>query len=115
MTNERYYCNSMKFTPLENDIWNLSYDGVLRDPLGLLHNIKMDLTWKPLNEKFDYSACVTGRNAKISADVASEHYEQFGSIVDTIVIDGKNLDISGLGERDLSRGVRNWGAPKRWL
>jgi len=115
MTNERYFCKSMKFIPLDDDCWNLSYDGSLQDSQGGLHTVKMDLKWKPLNEEFDYRDCVTGKNVELSAKVASEHYEQFGSITGTIIIDNNELHISGLGERDQSIGVRDWGAPQSWL
>ena len=115
ITNERYFCKSMEFIPLENDYWSLSYNGPLQDSTGKIYNVKMDLKWKPLNEEFDYRECVTGRNVEISAMVASKHYEQFGAITGSLCIDGEELKISGLGERDHSQGVRDWGAPKNWL
>lgn len=46
--------------------------------------------------------------------VASEHYEQVGDVVGTIVLDSRTLDIRGSGHRDHSWGERDWKAPKRW-
>jgi hypothetical protein len=51
----------------------------------------------------------------MSSKVASEHYEQFGKAVGKIEIDGEVLEIEALGERDISRGVREWGSPKMWM
>lgn len=47
--------------------------------------------------------------------MASEHYEQFGKALGKIEINQESFEIDALGERDLSRGVREWGSPKMWM
>jgi len=63
----------------------------------------------------DYVDCVDKKQAQMSSNVASEHYEQFGKALGKIEIDDEVFEIEALGERDLSIGVREWGSPKMWM
>jgi hypothetical protein len=106
----------LEYEEIEPGQWRLQYDGSIFNPLEKLEfQIKMDVTWEALNPIMDYVDCVDEKQTKMSSKVASEHYEQFGNAVGKIEIDGEVLEIEALGERDLSRGVREWGSPKMWM
>jgi hypothetical protein len=106
----------LEYQEIEPGQWRLQYDGLIFNPLEKLEfQVKMDVTWQALNPIMDYRNCVDEKQTKMSSKVASEHYEQFGKAVGKIEIDGEVLEIEALGERDLSRGVREWGSPKMWM
>lgn len=108
----------LKYKELENGIWELKYDGQIFDPLSNVPNefkVKMDVKWEALNPVMDYVDCVDEKQAEMSSNVASEHYEQFGRASGNISIDAESYDIEALGERDLSLGVRAWESPKMWM
>lgn len=106
----------LEYEEIEPGQWRLQYDGPIYNPLEKLEfQIKMDVTWQALNPVMDYVECVDEKQTKMSSKVASEHYEQFGKAVGKIEIDGEVLEIEAMGERDLSRGVREWGSPKMWM
>lgn len=73
------------------------------------------LAFEARNEVFDYRKCVDGEGERISQQVASEHLEQFGRVTGSLMVGEEQFDISGLGERDHSWGVRDWNAPKMWI
>jgi len=50
----------------------------------------------------------------LSESVASEHYEQPGSVAGTIEVDGRRRAFSGRGLRDHSWGVRDWQGVPYW-
>jgi hypothetical protein len=98
--------------------WRLKYNGSIFDPLAKVpkeFKVKMDVTWGALNPIMDYVNCVDEKQTEMSSNVASEHYEQFGKALGKIEIDDDVFEIDALGERDLSRGVREWGSPKMWM
>jgi len=108
----------LKYQEVQSGKWRLKYNGPIFKPLEKFpteFKVKMDLTWEALNPIMDYINCVDERQVKMSSNVASEHYEQFGKAFGNIQIDNEIFEIDGLGERDLSRGVREWGSPKMWL
>jgi hypothetical protein len=41
--------------------------------------------------------------------------EQFGRVKGTLTVGTQEYALDGLGERDHSRGVRDWNAPKMWI
>ena len=51
----------------------------------------------------------------MSAQTASEHFEQFGIAKGKVVIGDRTYDVNATGERDKSEGVRDWGAAKMWM
>ena len=96
--------------------WRLQYDGPLFNPQDKSEfKVKMDIIWESLNPLMDYSNCVDEKETQLSSKVASEHYEQFGKAEGKIIVDGKTWEIEALGERDLSRGIRQWGSPRMWM
>ena len=115
MDGDDFRCMGMEFVPLGNEHWQIIYRGPLYDRQGKSKDVSLDLIWTPLHEEFDYRRCAGDAEAEISASVASEHYEQFGSLRGTLEINGNRIEINGLGERDRSIGVRDWGSPLNWL
>jgi hypothetical protein len=106
----------LEYQEIEPGQWRLQYNGLIFNPLEKSEfQIKMDVIWQAINPIMDYRDCVDEKQTKMSSKVASEHYEQFGKAVGKIEIDGEVLEIEALGERDLSRGVREWGSPKMWM
>lgn len=109
----------LEYQELEPGKWNLQFNGSIFNPLEKVpteFKVKMDVTWQALNPVMDYVDCVDEKQAEMSSNVASEHYEQFGRAQGIIEIDGGSFPVEeALGERDLSRGVREWGSPKMWM
>lgn len=106
----------LNYEEIESDKWKLKYDGSIFNPISKTEfNVKMEVTWQALNPVMDYVDCVNQKQAEMSSNVASEHYEQFGRAIGNIEVDGELFEIEALGERDLSRGVREWGSPKMWM
>lgn len=96
--------------------WRLKYDGPIFDPKNKTEvKVKMDVTWEALNPIMDYINCVDEKQIEMSSNVASEHIEQFGKAQGIINIDNERFEIEAWGERDLSRGVREWGSPRMWM
>ncbi|MDY9922603.1 hypothetical protein [Methanobacterium sp.] len=109
---------SLNYQEIERGKWRLKYDGSIFDPSAEVpkeFKVKMDVTWEALNPIMDYVNCVDEKQTEMSSNVASEHYEQFGKALGKIEIDEDVFEIDALGERDLSRGVREWGSPKMWM
>ena len=108
----------LEFKEIESGKWKLKYNGSIFNPLSKVpkeFKVKMDVSWESLNPIMDYINCVDEKKVKMSSNVASEHYEQFGKALGKIEIDEETFEIEALGERDLSRGVREWGSPKMWM
>lgn len=98
--------------------WRLLFAGNLvraSGPAGVPVNTHFDLLFETLNPVFNYRDCVSGEKERISRSVASEHLEQFGRITGSLLMEGREYRIHGLGERDHSWGVREWNAPKMWI
>lgn len=116
--NEPFSIAGLKYDEIESGKWKLKFNGSIFDPLAEVPKeirVKMDVTWEALNPLMDYVDCVDEKQTNMSKNVASEHYEQFGKAVGVIEIDEDVFEIDALGERDLSRGVREWGSPKMWM
>ncbi|MBO4358061.1 MAG: hypothetical protein J5813_07880 [Candidatus Methanomethylophilaceae archaeon] len=114
---DKTFCTGLRFTK-ENDVWHITYQGPLfdmasKEPTPMISS--MDLQWKPVNPEMDYHDCVDAKGAAMSAQTASEHFEQFGLVKGTIVVGDRKYDITATGERDKSEGVRDWGASKMWM
>ena len=50
----------------------------------------------------------------LAAGVATNHYEQPGSVAGTLVVDGRRHPLAGRGMRDHSWGVRDWQDVPYW-
>ncbi len=108
----------LDYKEINSGKWRLRYEGDISNILEQkpsTYKVDMDVTWEALNPLVDYKNCVDQRKAEISSNVASEHYEQFGKAYGNIRIDTKEFEIYALGERDFSRGIREWDSPKMWM
>ncbi|MDW5562922.1 MAG: hypothetical protein SA339_06810 [Methanomassiliicoccus sp.] len=98
--------------------WKMTYGGhmaCMTDKGPVPVPVSFNLAFEARNEVFDYRECVDAAGERISGQVASEHLEQFGRITGSLMVGEEQLDLSGLGERDHSWGVRDWNAPKMWI
>ncbi len=77
--------------------------------------VSMILEFEGLHHIFNYRDCVTEDKVEMSKIAASEHTEQYGRLRGRLVIDGREVIIDALGERDHSWGVRDWIAPTMWI
>jgi len=113
--------NDLTFEKIQDeDEWNLSYEGPMIDP----HNpqagppvfISFKLKFSAAHPIFNYRDCpITKHQEQLSAEVASEHLEQYGTVKGTLSINDVTFEINALGERDHSWGIRDWTAPKQWI
>ena len=115
---DRRSCSGLRFDEGPDGVWRISYEGPLfdvrsKEPAPIPSSL--DLRWKPVNPVMDYHDCVDAEGAAMSAQTASEHFEQFGTVDGRISIGGSSCDVDATGERDKSEGVRDWGAPKMWM
>ncbi len=114
---EKTSCSGLKFVKDEN-VWHLAYQGPMFDMASKEQvpiMTSMDLSWTPVNPEMDYHDCVDSAGAAMSAQTASEHFEQFGICKGKFTIGDRAFDIDATGERDKSEGVRDWGASKMWM
>ncbi len=114
---DRRSCSGLDFEE-KDGVWNISYNGPLfdvksKEPVPIMSSL--DLKWKPVNPMMDYHDCVDAKGEALSAQTASEHFEQFGVVSGKITVGTASYDIDATGERDKSEGVRDWGAPKMWM
>lgn len=115
---EKLSIAGLEYEEIRTDQWQLKYTGSIFDPLSEIlqeFKVKMDVTWEALNPPMNYEECVDEKQAEMSSNVASQHYEQFGKVSGMITVDEESFKIEGLGERDYSLGVREWGSPKMWM
>lgn len=113
----RKECAGLKFSGPEGNVWNLTYTGYMAEMMNreAISQVSMDIQWTALNPEMDYRDCVDEKQAAMSSNVASEHYEQYGSAKGKITINGQEIEINAYGERDKSLGVRDWGSPEMWM
>jgi len=98
--------------------WRLTFSGRVDKHAGKMsthEQASFELDFECLNQAFDYRQCVTGVKEKISEEIASQHFEQFGKVTGRLALGENEYSVTGLGERDHSWGVREWNAPKMWI
>ena len=109
-------CSGLKFEE-KDGAWRITFNGPLfdmsKEPVPIMSSL--DICWNPVNPVMDYHDCVDEKGAAMSANTASEHFEQFGVATGKIVIGDYSCQVDATGERDKSEGVRDWGSPKMWL
>lgn len=108
----------LKFTKLEDEKrWKLDFEGELpkMHKEGEKEKVSFALDFVAVNKVYDYRESVSGEKEKIASAVASEHLEQFGKYTGKLSVGSKIYDVTGMGERDHSWGVRDWHAPKMWV
>lgn len=118
MENNDLEVAGLKFSKLEDDKkWRLEFNGELSKMVkeGEKEKVSFELIFDALNNIYDYRESVSGEKEKIAVSVASEHLEQFGKITGKLTLGGKVYNITAMGERDHSWGVRDWNAPRMWV
>ena len=70
----------------------------------------IDLEWKAFTPAFDYSESV-GHGPP---EIAGSHFEQSGTVHGITRLKGVEREVSGLGQRDKSWGVRDWANIEGW-
>ena len=70
----------------------------------------IDLEWKAFTPAFDYSETV-GHGPP---EIAGSHFEQSGTVRGVTRLKGVEREVSGLGQRDKSWGVRDWAHAEGW-
>jgi hypothetical protein len=112
--------------------WSLEYKGPIiyipngDKPENIAYALANPSESEPLTGSFQinftglcdpYFYDLSGEKKKIAANAFDGHIEQPGLFTGTLRIaesDGRELQISGLGERDRSWGVRDWHEISRW-
>ncbi len=110
--------SGLKLTKMEEEkVWKLNFEGELTDlhREGAKEKTSFELVWTSLNPVYDYRESVGADKEKQAQSIASEHLEQYGKVAGKLTLGSKVYDVTALGERDHSWGVREWGAPLRWL
>ncbi|MBI0584341.1 MAG: hypothetical protein ISF22_08970 [Methanomassiliicoccus sp.] len=98
--------------------WKLAFDGhmdnMAEEGLQTIP-VSFSLNFEALNEMFDYEACADADNAEIFRQVAQDHVEQFGKASGSLMVGEQQYDISGLGERAHTQGIRDPDRSKLWI
>lgn len=97
--------------------WKMGYKGSMKQALGSdvqRRDVSFDLTYKAINEIFDYRESDSGYSDLVAQVSPAEHNEQFGRIEGILSIGSKNIPIKGLGERDHAWGTTDWISPSTW-
>lgn len=101
----------------QEERWRLTFDGTMPKLGGRIEkqtHVEFSLDFEAINDIFDYRSCLSSEAQRMSQDVASEHFEQFGRVKGKLMMGLDEWQISALGGRDHSWGVRDWTAPKMW-
>ena len=96
----------------------LNLPRVREDPKLILKSEKvlMNLTFKPLNDIYEYSKYMTPESLEIGKKSGDKHWEQIGRVEGKINIGQEEYIIkSVLGQRDHTYGVRDWTGVGDWL
>jgi hypothetical protein len=97
--------------------WRMEYSGSMRRTVGNeveRRNVTFDLTYKALNKVFDYRESVSGYTELVNKVAPAEHTEQFGTVEGILAMEGAEMHVSGLGERDHAWGTTDWISPSTW-
>jgi hypothetical protein len=117
--NSEFSVKGLRYQKLEPEKrWRVEYRGDMartdRAASGKAR-VSMDLEFEARHKIFNYRDCVTAEKVEMSKIAASEHTEQYGRLRGRLVIDGDEVVLDALGERDHSWGVRDWIAPTMWI
>jgi hypothetical protein len=88
-------------------------EAMSRWELRLRGRDEVDLTWTALNAPFDFHN-EAPPGAVLPSGFADAHMEQSGRVIGRVKMRGVEYLIDGLGQRDKSWGVREWGRIEGW-
>ncbi|HXZ23529.1 MAG TPA: hypothetical protein VEH08_02210 [Methanomassiliicoccales archaeon] len=104
----------LKLTKVEDEkSWKLTFDGELPDvhKEGAKEKALFELNWTSLNPVYDYKESAGDK----AAQGGGENISQYGKVTGKIHIGTKIYDVTALGDRDHSWGLRDLSGPWRWL
>jgi hypothetical protein len=79
-------------------------------------NVKMDLSFNPINDIYEYSKNMTPESRELGKKSGDAHWEQIGKILGAMKLDEKKFEVQDtIGERDHTYGVRDWTGIGNWL
>jgi len=117
--NSEFSVKGLRYQKLEPEKrWRIEYSGDMARTDGAASGkakVSMDLEFEARHKIFNYRDCVTAEKVEMSKIAASEHTEQYGRLRGRLIIDGDEVVLDALGERDHSWGVRDWIAPTMWI
>ncbi len=78
--------------------------------------VKMRLTFTPINDVYEYSEFMTPESLELGKKAGDEHWEQIAIISGEIKIGNKTYLIENtIGQRDHTYGIRDWTGVGDWL
>ena len=78
--------------------------------------IKMNLSFNPISEVYEYSKYMTPESLEIGKKAGDKHWEQIADISGEIQIANDTYKVDNtLGQRDHTYGVRDWTGVGNWL
>jgi len=81
-----------------------------------VQSIKMDLSFNPINEPYEYSEYMTPESLEIGKKSGDKHWEQIGLVSGELIVGDKTFYIKRvLGQRDHTYGVRDWTGIGDWF
>lgn len=79
-------------------------------------NAKMDLSFQPINEVYEYSENMTLESRELGKKSGDKHWEQIGKVNGQLTVGELNLKLTNIiGQRDHTHGVRDWTGIGNWL
>lgn len=94
--------------------WKLMYDGHMDNMAeeGIQKiPVSFSMEFETLNQVFDYRDSLGPDPASLFGGTVTDHVEQFGRARGSLMVDGRQYDISGLGERAHTWGRRGHETP----
>jgi hypothetical protein len=120
---EGFQIGNLKWEPVETGkVWRITYEGNVTDEEGKEHTCETNLVFTGEHDIYDFAkssdqhliadAIAAAKwNKKFFfqlKDTHQVHYEQTGSLVGYIILDGIRHEMKMWGSRDHSFGSRNW-------
>jgi hypothetical protein len=132
----KHFSNSLKVKGMihdwhKNNSWSYKFDGnmifvnnsldlpkVREDPkvIQRVQKVKMDCSFVPLNEPYEYSQYMTKESLEIGKKAGDKHWEQIGLVDGILDLGDHTYEFNKvMGQRDHTYGVRDWTGVGNWL
>lgn len=84
--------------------------------ISKVQSIKMDFSFNPINEPYEYSEYMTPESLEIGKKSGDKHWEQIGLVSGELIVGDDIFYIERvLGQRDHTYGVRDWTGIGDWF
>lgn len=126
----KFQVAEMEFARLDDGRWTYHFKGrmvhvsqpelfpkVRTDPTlskGMV-DVQMELTLQPIHDTYEYSQHMTPESLELGKKSGDEHWEQIGQVEGSLRVGDTTYNISGIGERDHTHGLRDWTGIGDWL